>query len=496
MTDTHSQKNILRESPKTVGFRPVAPAGANSKIVRFAPSPTGNLHIGSVRTALFNYLFARQNGGKMLLRIEDTDRERSTKEYTKNILEGLAWLGIEHDGDIPHQSERGEIYCKHTEHLIETGAAYISQEGERESPKTVGFRTRSTRGANSKIEGDRTEVIRFKNPNKKIIFTDLIRGDIEVDTTDLGDFVIAKDLESPLYHLAVVIDDFEMGVTHIIRGDDGIANTPRQILIQEALGAPRPVYAHIPMILSPDRSKLSKRHGAMAATEYKDLGYLPEAIINFLAFLGWNPGTEQEIFSMEELVKEFRLEKVQKSGAVFNTEKLDWFNKQYIMKLPEDALLEKMLAALPEEILTAPWFKREIFEKIIPIIQEKIVRFGEVPDMVNQMGFFFETPKYESKNLLPKERNSAETAPRIETIINFLGEITEGVKGDWTAENIKAAIWEYATAEGRGNVLWPMRYALTGQEKSPDPFTVASVLGKDETILRLCAASKKLHEPF
>jgi glutamyl/glutaminyl-tRNA synthetase len=469
-------------------------------VVRFAPSPTGNLHIGSVRTALFNYLFARQNGGKMLLRIEDTDRERSTKEYTQNILEGLAWLGIDHDGDVPHQSERGEIYRKHINHLIETGAAFVSKE---EVVK----------------EGERSEVIRFKNPNKKIVFTDLIRGDIEVDTTDLSDFVIAKNIESPLYHLAVVIDDFEMGVTHIIRGDDGIANTPRQILIQEALGAPRPVYTHIPLIFSPDRSKLSKRHGAMAVTEYKDLGYLPEAIVNFLALLGWNPGTEQEIFSTEELIKEFRLEKVQKGGAVFNTEKLDWFNKQYIMKLPGDVLAKKMFSALPENILAASWFKKDIFEKIIPIIQEKIMRFGEVAEVVNELQFFFAQPVYSPEMLLPPKaqgkvqkpevvesvapsgataknserdttaENKTKTQKKLDKVIELLQKISEA---DFTDENVKIAIWEYATAEGRGNVLWPMRYALTGREKSPDPFVAASILGKDETILRLRAARENL----
>lgn len=450
----------------------------NKIVVRFAPSPTGNLHIGSVRTALFNYLFARQNGGKMLLRIEDTDKERSTKEYTQNILEGLAWLGIEHDGDIPHQSERGEIYRKHTKHLIEIGAAYVSKE---EPLK----------------EGDRSEVIRFKNPNKKIVFTDLIRGDIEVDTTDLGDFVIAKDIESPLYHLAVVVDDFEMGVTHIIRGDDGIANTPRQILIQEALGAPLPVYAHLPLILAPDRSKLSKRHGAVAATEYRNLGYLPETIVNFLALIGWNPGTDRELFSMEELIKEFRLEKVQKSGAIFNSEKLDWFNKQYIDKLPKEVLVEKMFEALSEEIVTAPWFKKDIFENIIPIIQEKIVRFGEVSDVVKDMQFFFVSQEYSSDMLIPPVKgerevtneNKEKTRERFDKIVELLQNISEG---DFTNENIKAAIWEYATAEGRGSVLWPMRYSLTGREKSPDPFVVAGILGKSETILRIRAAQEKL----
>lgn len=458
------------------------PDDVNQKknVVRFAPSPTGNLHIGSARTALFNYLFARQSGGVFRLRIEDTDRERSTREYTENILEGLAWLGIRHDGDVPHQSERGDIYLKHLNHLIEAGAAYVSKE----TPAKP---------------GDRDEVIRFKNPNKKIVFNDLIRGDIEVDTADLGDFVIAKDMENPLYHLAVVVDDFEMGVTHIIRGDDGIANTPRQILIQEALGAPRPIYTHIPLILAPDRSKLSKRHGALAATEYKTMGYLPEAIVNFLALLGWNPGTEQEIFSMEELIEAFRIEKVQKSGAVFNAEKLDWFNKHYIGVLSKDDLKQKMFEFLDREIRESEWFKEDVFEKILPIVQEKIVRFGQVSDTVNEMRFFFVAPEYDTDKLVPPAKREegvtsegkAQTGERIGKAASLLQEVSEN---DFSAEKIKAALWDYATAEGRGNVLWPVRYALAGLEKSPDPFLVASVLGKQETLDRLAQASKRLSQ--
>src|SRR3989339_1374127 len=237
-------------------------------VTRFAPSPTGVLHVGSVRTALFSFLYARKYGGSFILRIEDTDKERSEKAYEENILEGLRWLGITHD-EFYRQSERGDVYKKYLEQLIASGAAYISQE----------------EGGG---EGKRASVIRFKNPNKKVVFRDEVRGDIEIDTTDLGDFVIAKDLDTPLYNFAVVVDDFDMGVTHVIRGDDGIANTPRQVLIQEALGAPRPIYAHLPLILAPDRSKLSKRHGAVSVTEYRDMGYLPEAVVNFLALIGWN----------------------------------------------------------------------------------------------------------------------------------------------------------------------------------------------------------------
>ncbi|MDQ2932939.1 MAG: glutamate--tRNA ligase, partial [bacterium] len=283
-------------------------------ITRFPPSPTGYLHIGRARTALFNYLFARKQGGKMVFRIEDTDKERSKKEYEENIIECLKWLNIGYDSGPFRQSERNEIYSKYIQKLIDDGFAYVSKEDTSATPEG---------------ETKRAEVIRFKNPKKKIIFTDLIRGEIEFDTTDLGDFVIAKSIDEPLYHLTVVVDDHEMEITHVIRGDDGISNTPRQILIQEGIGAKRPLYAHVPLILAADKSKLSGRHGAVAVSEYRNEGYLPEAIINFLALLGWNPGTDQELFTVEELIQQFDLEKVQKSGAIFNIEKLKWFNRQY-----------------------------------------------------------------------------------------------------------------------------------------------------------------------
>jgi glutamyl/glutaminyl-tRNA synthetase len=285
----------------------------NKVVTRFAPSPTGSLHIGGIRTALYNYLFTRQNGGKFILRSEDTDKERSKKEHEDNIIESFKWLGLSYD-EFYRQSERTEIYKKYLKQLIDGGFAYVSKE------EVV-------------AEGERSEVIRFKNPNKKIKFNDLVLGEIEFDTTDLKDFVIAKDMESPLYHLAVVVDDFEMGVTHVIRAQEHLSNTPRQILIQEAINAPRPSYAHIPIVLAPDKSKLSKRHGALSVLAYRDMGYLPGAILNFMALIGWNPGDEQEIFTLDELVKKFNLEKVQKAGGVFNTEKLDWVNKEHIKKL-------------------------------------------------------------------------------------------------------------------------------------------------------------------
>ena len=285
-------------------------------VVRFAPSPTGPLHIGGARTALFNYIFAKQRGGKFILRIEDTDKERSEKKYEEDILSGIKWLGIVPD-EIYRQSERTEIYKRHLDALIKNGAAYISKE-----PKKDG---------NGEVE-----IVRFKNPNKRVAFSDMVRGEVSFDTAELKDFVIARSISEPLYHLAVVVDDFEMGITHIIRGEDHISNTPRQILIQEALGFSRPMYAHIPLILAEDRSKLSKRkHGeAVSLAHYRTEGYAPEAMINFLALLGWHPSASDasEVLSFTDLIAQFQLERVQKGGAVLDANKLNWLNKHYAKK--------------------------------------------------------------------------------------------------------------------------------------------------------------------
>ncbi|HRY62501.1 MAG TPA: glutamate--tRNA ligase [Candidatus Paceibacterota bacterium] len=424
-------------------------------ITRFPPSPTGNLHVGGLRTALFNYLYAKRMGGEMVFRIEDTDKERSKKEYEQNILDSLNWVGIK-VGEPWRQSERTEVYKGHLKKMIDSGLAYISKETPKE-------------------EGERAEVIRFKNPNKKIAFEDLILGTIEVDTTDLGDFVIAKDLETPLYHLAVVVDDFDMGVTHIIRGQEHIANTPRQILIQEAIGAPRPFYGHIPLILAPDKTKLSKRHGAVSVTQYKDEGYLPEVLVNFLALIGWNPGNDREFFTLDELCKEFSLEKVQKSSGVFDVKKLNWMNKEYIKKLPKERLTELVLERVPKDKKDFPSFS-QVFEKILPIIVDRIERFDEVTKMfeAGEFDYFFADPVYE-KSLL---KNTS----HLPKLLDILGGITDD---NWNAAGIKSAVWDFATEVGRGEVLWPMRVSLSGREKSPDPFTLAEVLGKEETVRRI-----------
>lgn len=441
-------------------------------ITRFAPSPTGVLHIGSVRTALYSWLYARQHDGKFILRIEDTDKERSTREFEENILDGLSWLGLTHD-EFYRQSERGDIYKKHLEKLIADGTAYISDEEPKE-------------------EGQRSSVIRFKNPGRVVTFRDEVRGDISFDTTELADFVIAKDLESPLYHFAVVVDDFEMGITHIIRGDDGISNTPRQILIQEALGAPRPSYTHLPMILAPDKSKLSKRHGALAVTEYREEGYLPEAILNFVALMGWNPGSDQEIISLKEMLALFTLEKVHKSGAVFNIEKLKWLNKHYMKLLPAERVGEEVLVRMPADLRVEAKNNPELFGKIMPIILERINSFGEIAELANggEVGYFFQDPTYPAEALFWKDDKDAEhTRAHLDKVTELLQKISST---NFTAEGIKATLWDYATEVGRGNVLWPLRYALSGRDKSPDPFMLASIFGLEVTLRRIERAKQLL----
>ena len=437
----------------------------NKKIVvRIPPSPTGFFHIGRARTALFNYLFAKKNGGEIVFRIEDTDKERSKKEYEEDIIDCLKWLGITYDSGPFRQSERGEIYSKYIKTMLKNGSAYISEE---------------TEGANK-------EVIRFKNPNKIISFNDLIRGDISFDTKDLGDFVIARNINDPLYHLTVVIDDFEMKVTHVIRGEDGIANTPRQILIGEAIGATRPIYAHVPLILASDRSKMSARHGAVSLRDFKSSGYLPEAMINFMALLGFNPGGEREIYSLKELVEVFDLNKVQKGGAVFNTEKLDWLNKEYMKLMPKEERDKEIYNRLKNHKIGDL-----ISKKAYSIIFEHISKWSDIDILLGagKWNYFFKTPEYDHTLLSWKGKSSDQD---IKKHLEWIKEKISGASDEIfdSTEKIKSLILDYATENGRGEVLWPLRVALSGQEKSPDPFTLIYILGKDETLMRITNAIK------
>lgn len=424
-------------------------------VTRFAPSPTGVLHVGGVRTALFSWLYARKHNGEFVLRIEDTDTERSTAIFEQDIVDGLAWLGLTYD-HFYRQSERAPEHRAHLERMLAEGSVYEAEDNKDGTGK----------------------VIRFKNTNETITFADVVRGDITFDTTELGDFVIARDIDHPLYHFAVVADDYDMGITHVIRGEDGISNTPRQILIGRAMGAPRPVYAHIPLILAPDKSKLSKRHGAVSATAYRDAGYLPEALINFLALLGWNPGDEREIFTRDELIREFSLDRIQKSGAVFSTEKLNWVNKEHIRRLPPEIAAVEVARHFPDRDIT-------IVKAITPIVLERISVWSDIDTLceAGEFAYFFTEPQIEAEKLSWKDASREDTVRHIDKLIEMLQE------ADYThPDTIKASVWDYAEAEGRGAVLWPLRYALSGKEKSVDPFTIAHIIGRDQTLARLHVA--------
>lgn len=441
-------------------------------ITRIPPSPTGHLHIGTARTALFNYLYAQNQKGQMVFRSEDTDKTRSRPEYEKEIIEGLGALGINWDNEvIVRQSERGAIYRRYLEEGIEKGAFYLSSEESKQNA------------------GETVEVVRLKNPNRSITFADIIRGDITFDTTELGDLVVARSLDDALYHFTVVVDDHEMGVTHVLRGEDHISNTPRQILIQEALGFSRPFYAHLPLILAADRSKMSKRHGAVAVEEYIKEGFIPAAILNYLALLGWNSGTEQEIFTKEELISQFSLENIHKSGAVFDKQKFRWINKQHLDLMGEGAYLEKAIEFLPERIKSSSNYSEDRLKKLLPSIRERVETFGDVTIAAEagEYDFAFSAPTFETALLQGKNNLS------IEDIGRHLEAVTALIKDvEFTSPDaIKDAVWDYAEREGKGAVLWPMRVALTGRERSPDPFSVAYIIGRDETLKRLDGAREK-----
>lgn len=433
------------------------------------PSPTGYVHVGNVRTLLFNYLFAKKHGGKIIFRSEDTDAARSSREYEKANMDDLQWLGLSWDTFF-RQSERKNIHRAYLEKLVGEGKAYLSKEESKTTP------------------GETTEVVRLKNPGRTITFIDEIRGKITFDTTELGDIVLARSIDDPVYHFAVVADDFDMGVTHIIRGEDHISNTPRQILIQEALEAPRPLYIHIPLILAPDRSKLSKRHGAISLHEYRERGYLREALVNYLALLGWNPGTDEELFTLPELIERFDLGGIQKGGAIFNIEKLQWFNREYLKGLTDTNFKEEALKRMPEEIRTL--LDREDveylgrFERLLTVMRSRTSVFSDISRdaEAGEYDFAFFVPQLSPELLMWKKDVSPHDAlPHLKK----LGEFFEALTAYPTPEEAKQAVWEYAETKGRGEVLWPLRVALSGREKSPDPFTLIHILGREETLARL-----------
>lgn len=437
-------------------------------VTRFAPSPTGYLQAGNCRTAVFAYLYAKSQNGSFILRIEDTDKERSKKEYEEAIHQTLAWLSVVPDA-VFIQSENAGRHEELLHSLVAENKAYVSKEEPKEP-------------------GGRTEVIRFRNPNKVVTFTDSVRGEISVDTTDLKDFVIAKSFTEPVFHFAVVVDDWDEGVTHVIRGEDHISNTPRQILIQEALGAPTPTYVHLPLVLGSDRSKLSKRKGALPVLEYRDLGYLPGGFLNYVATLGWRaPGSDRELyFSKDELIADFDLSGIQKGGAIFDEEKLRWINKEHLSKLSNEefiAAVSPFLAEAPE-LLAGPFRTKAGLADL----RERLSSLGEARDMLKagEFSFYQERPAVTAEKLMwKKDLSKSNTARHLQTVRELCSSVDAA---HFTKEGLEAIVIPYAQEEGKGNVLWPMRYALSGRERSPDPFTLAEALGKEETIRRMTDA--------
>lgn len=440
---------------------------------RIAPSPTGFFHIGTARTALFNYLFAKRNNGQFILRIEDTDKERNTKESEEDIYAQMMWLGYEYSEKYI-QSEHLEEHTRLLKRLVDTDRAYVSKEEAKDGSGRI------------------VEVVRLRNPGKTITFDDAVRGPISFDTTELKDFVIARSITDPLYHFAVVADDGAAGITHVIRGEEHISNTPRQILIQEALDLPRPTYGHIPLILMPDRSKMSKRKHKTAVKDYREKGYLPEAMNNFLALLGWSAGEgDREIFSIQELVEHFDLSRVHKSGAIFNEEKLRWFNREYLLGLSLDDFNMSALSYLKETLASRVSWNEERGHALLPIIRERISLWGDIAELASagEFDYFFTPPQPEKSRIPGKNSDAALAAHHLAAAAQLLKPLT-----DWDAGSVKEALWPYAETEGRGAVLWPLRYALSGKDKSPDPFILAGMLGKEETISRIQTACGILKE--
>lgn len=491
---------------------------------RIAPSPTGYLHIGSARAALFNYLYAKRHGGQFILRIEDTDVERSKKEFEDDILEGFRWLGLQWDEgpgvggpyEPYHQAQRIDLYRGYLEVLSAKDLVYecfctkeeLERERElqilsRQPPKYGGkCKNLSSNERNTLKNEGRASTLRFKVPHKIITVKDLIRGALTFDTSTLDDFIIAKDINTPLYNFAVVVDDHHMKISHVMRGEEHISNIPKQILLDEALGFDIPEFAHFSLILNADRSKLSKRQNKVSLLEYRSDGYLPEALINFIAFLGWNPGGSRELYTLPELVDAFDIEKVNKSGAIFDTKKLDWYNNHYIrtrsIKDITDLAVDHFIQAKLMERAEDGWYTipetgeripRTQVEQIVSVERERIKKLG---DIVEASGFYFEKKLHLDPTLLAwKQMTPDQTKEALQFSHTVLSEIPEG---EFSTATLEKTVKERIALEKKENgvILWPLRVALSGRSASPSPFEIASILGKDKTLSRITEAYKSL----
>lgn len=442
---------------------------------RIAPSPTGLLHMGTARAALFNELYARKHGGEFIVRIEDTDRERSKMEFENDILQGLKWLGLEWDegpdvgGDMgPYrQSERTGSYQAALEKLLGLDLAY-KEPGE--------------------------EVIKFRVNESEVTFTDLIRGEVSISSDSWGrDFIIARSLKDPLYHIAVVVDDANMEISHVIRGEDHLTNTARHILLQKALGFEQPEYAHLPLLLDNERRKLSKRAGDVSLLSYKDKSFLPEAMINYLALLGWNPGGDKELFTHEQLIAAFDLKEVQKGGAIFDQTKLESLNRYYIGQLKPDRLLQWGKESFGQDPKHHKAFLEMDEKRLLSALQTEQTRMSsnyqlEVlldwarPDWVG---------KYEDDLLVWRDSTAEATIEYLQALYALLSDMEDDqFEADILTKKILA--WIKEKEWKNGDVLWPMRVALTDRAQSPGPFEVAATIGKKDTLDRIDQAAKLL----
>lgn len=495
----------------------------NKVRVRFAPSPTGSPHLGSARTALFNWLFARHHGGVFVLRIEDTDTERSTRQYEREIIESLKWLDISWDEgpDIGgphgpyHQMDRLTLYNQYVDKLFFTGAVYKcfcspqelererkAQQGRGEPPKYGGRCARlSTSEIADQEASGRRSVVRFRVPSREIIFNDLIRGPVRFNGSLIGDFIIVKSDGVPIFLFSNVVDDIEMNITHVIRGEEHLSNTPKQILLYDVLNQPLPSFAHLPILLGPDRSKLSKRHGAESVLWYRDQGFLPDALLNFLALLGWNPGGNQEIFTRDELIAKFSLERVQKGGAIFTVEKLRWMSGQYVSSLtPEQLtrlalpeLIQKGLIAVDERgyrLMNGSVVSAQYVNAAVELSRS---RAKSLKDIVSEIDFMFrDSLTYDASILIPSGGNGSHTIRVLKSIQErFLGLNDES----FTATTLPAIAREIISEMHASSkeVLWPLRVALTGKRNSPGVYEVLVLLGKTRALARVDAAQRMLN---
>jgi nondiscriminating glutamyl-tRNA synthetase len=455
-----------------------------------------------VRTALFNWLFARKHNGVVVLRSEDTDRERSKTEFEIEIVEALRWLHLDWDEGFdwhqeggewitsfsgPHgpyrQSERSARYRLFLEQLLASGDAYYCActkedlDAERTARTAAGLPPIYSGKCRAGIGERKPETIRFKAPEGVVTFPDMIRGDVSFDTGLFGDFVIAKDLDHPLYNFAVIVDDYDMAITHVIRGEEHLSNTPKQMVMNRALGFPDPIFAHLPLVLSADRKKLSKRTMDTNILSFRDMGYLPEAIVNFVALLGWHPQDDREILSLDELVAAFDLSRVQKAGAIFDEQKLDWLNGEYIKKLSDEALLDLALPILSSAGFTP---ERAFALRVVAAVRDRLQTVGEI---VEYASFFFTLPAYEP-SLLTWRKSTPEGAKKaLEAVLEAFSGVSEG----YTRADAEAFLLPLL-GEDKGSLLWPLRAALSGLPASPDPYTLLAVLGKEESVRRITYA--------